>query len=114
AKNVVLTSVFQDETKREEETGYYVYAEGVEPYYHMHKKENTWFKGIGDISVSLITAYYLLVDSLQEAVIKSSDYIQEAIRHILTVDHDPKLSIYIEPIIQKSSKNIDEIRKQNK
>jgi len=112
AKNVVLTSVFQDETKREKETGYYIFAEDVEPYYHMHKKEDTWFKGIGDISVSLITAYYLLGDSVQEAVIKSSAYIQKALQHSLTVDRDPKLGIYFEPIIPEFSNEMDEMRKQ--
>ena len=79
---------------------------------HMHKKEETWFKGAGDISVSLITAYYLLGDSVQEAVIKSSDYIEQAIRHSLTVDRDKKLGIYFEPIIPEFSKDIDELRKQ--
>src|SRR5699024_4784843 len=108
------TSVFQDETKREEETGYYVYSEDVEPYYHMHRKENTWLKGIGDISVILITAYYLEGDSVEELVIELSDYIEVAILHSVVFDSDPKLSIYFEPIIPEFSKDIDEMRKQNK
>jgi Pyridoxal/pyridoxine/pyridoxamine kinase len=112
AKNVVLTSVFQDETKRQEETGYYVYTEGMAPYYHMHEKEETWFKGVGDISVSLITAYYLLGDTVEEAVVKSSDYIEKALRHSLTVERDQKLGIYFEPIIPEFSKEIDDMRKQ--
>lgn len=110
AKNVVLTSVYEDETKRDEETGYYIYSENSEPYYHMHKKEDTWFKGVGDISVSFITAYYLLGDSLKDAVAKSSDYIEKALRHSLSVDRDPNLGIYFEPVIPEFSKEIDEMR----
>lgn len=112
AKNVVLTSVFQDENKRDKETGYYIYSADSEPYYHMHKKEETWFKGVGDISVSFITAYYLLGDSVKEAVIKSSDYIEKAIQHSLDVERDPKLGIYFEPILPEFSKEIDEMRKE--
>ena len=111
AKNVVLTSVFKEASKRDEETGYYIYSTNSEPYYHMHKKEETWFKGVGDISVSLITAYYLLGDSVKEAVVKSSDYIEKAIQHSLGVDRDPKLGIYFEPILPEFSKEIDEMRK---
>src|SRR5699024_7010158 len=112
AKNVVLTSVYKDENKRDEETGYYVYSEGADPYYHMHEKEDTWFKGVGDISVRLITAYYLLGDSVQDAVIKRSDYIEQALRHSLTVDRDKILGIYFEPLIPELSREIDEMRKQ--
>jgi len=110
AKNVVLTSVFQNKEKREEETGYYIYAENSEPYYHTHQKEETWFKGIGDISVSFITAYYLLGDSVKDAVIKSSDYIEKSIQHSLNVDRDPKLGIYFEPTLPEFSKEIDDMR----
>jgi len=110
AKNVVLTSVSQANVKREEETGYYIYSEDSEPYYHMHKKEKTWFKGVGDISVSFITAYYLLGDSVKDAVIKSSDYIEKSLQHSLTVDRDPKLGIYFEPVLPEFSKEIDEMR----
>ncbi|GEK91173.1 pyridoxamine kinase [Alkalibacterium kapii] len=112
AKTVVLTSVFQHEGKREEETGYYVYSENTEPFYHMHEKEDVWFKGVGDISVSFITAYYLLGHSVKDAVIKSSDYIEKSLRHSTTVDRDPNLGIYFEPIIPEFSNDIDEIRKQ--
>lgn len=110
AKNVVLTSVFQNEDRRDQETGYYLYSEDTEPFYHMHEKEDVWFKGVGDISVSLITAYYLLGDSVKDAVIKSSDYIEKALRHSLTVDRDPKLGIYFEPIIPEFSNEINDMR----
>lgn len=112
ARNVVLTSVYRDADKREEETGYYVYANNSEPFYHMHKKEEAWFKGVGDISVSFITAYYLLGYSVKNAVIKSSDYIEKALQHSMTVDRDPKLGIYFEPIIPQFSNEIDEIRRK--
>jgi pyridoxine kinase len=111
AKNVVLTSVFQNEDQRDEETGYYIYAEDSEPYYHMHKKEEVWFKGVGDISVSFITAYYLLGDSVKDAVIKSSDYIEKALRHSLNVERDPKLGIYFEPVLPEFANEINEMRK---
>ena len=112
AKNVVLTGIYKEESKREEEIGYYVYSEGKEPYYHMHKKEDTWFKGVGDISVSLITAYYLLGDSVQDAVMKSASYIEKALKHSLTVNRDKNLGIYFEPIIPEFSNEIDKIRKE--
>lgn len=112
AKNVVLTGVYRDENKRDEEIGYYIYSEGKEPYYHIHKKEDTWFKGVGDISVSLITAYYLLGDSVQDAVIKSASYIEKALQHSLTVKRDKNLGIYFEPIIPEFSNEIDQIRKK--
>lgn len=112
AKNVVLTGIYKDLAKQEEEIGYYLYSEDSEPYYHMHTKEETWFKGVGDISVSLITAFYLLGDSVQEAVIKSSDYIEKALQYSLTVERDPKLGIYFEPIIPEFSNEINEMRKQ--
>lgn len=112
AKNVVLTGIYKEESKREEEIGYYVYSEGKEPYYHMHKKEDTWFKGVGDISVSLITAYYLLGDSVQEAVMKSASYIEKALQHSLTVNRDKNLGIYFEPIIPEFSNEIEKMRKE--
>lgn len=112
AKNVVLTGIYKEESKREEEIGYYVYSEGNEPYYHMHKKEDTWFKGVGDISVSLITAYYLLGDSVQEAVMKSASYIEKALKHSLTVNRDKNLGIYFEPIIPEFSNEIEKMRKK--
>lgn len=112
AKNVVLTGIYKEESKREEEIGYYVYSEGKEPYYHMHKKEDTWFKGVGDISVSLITAYYLLGDSVQDAVMKSASYIEKALKHSLTVNRDKNLGIYFEPIIPEFSNEIDKMRKE--
>lgn len=112
AKNVVLTGIYKEESKREEEIGYYVYSEGKEPYYHMHKKEDTWFKGVGDISVSLITAYYLLGDSVQEAVMKSASYIEKALQHSLTVNRDKNLGIYFEPIIPEFSNEIEKMRKK--
>ncbi|WP_368644736.1 pyridoxamine kinase [Alkalibacterium putridalgicola] len=111
AKNVVLTSVYQNRDKREGETGYYIYSEDSKPFYHMHEKEDVWFKGVGDISVSFITAYYLLGYSVKEAVIKSSDYIEKSLRHSTTVERDPKLGIYFEPIIPEFSNEIDEIRR---
>lgn len=112
AKNVVLTSVYKDKNKREEETGYYVYSENGESYYHMHKKEDTWVKGVGDISVSLIMAYYLLGDSIKEATVRSSYYIEKALKHTLSVNRDQKLGIYFEPIIPEFSNEIDEKRKK--
>ena len=112
AKNVVLTGIYKEESKREEEIGYYVYSEGKEPYYHMHKKEDTWFKGVGDISVSLITAYYLLGDSVQDAVMKSASYIEKALKHSLTVNRDKNLGIYFEPIIPEFSNEIEKMRKK--
>lgn len=111
AKNVVLTSVYREEDKREQLIGYYVYAENAEPYYHMQQKEDIWFKGVGDIAVSFITAYYLLGDSIKEAVKKSSDYIEKALQHSLAVDRDPKLGIYFEPVIPEFAKEIDEMRR---
>ncbi len=111
AKNVVLTSVYQDEQKRDTETGYYVYSENSQPSYHMHNKADTWFKGVGDISVSLITAYYLLGHSIKEAVDKSSHYVEKSIQHSLSVDRDQKLGIYFEPIIPDFAKEIDDLRK---
>lgn len=112
ARNVVLTGIYEDTAKQEDEIGYYIYSENSEPYYHMHAKEESWFKGVGDISVSLITAFYLLGDSIQEAVIKSSDYIEKALKHSLTVERDPKLGIYFEPIIPEFSNEIHQMRKQ--
>lgn len=112
AKNVVLTGVYKNENMRDEEIGYYIYSEGRDAYYHMHKKEDTWFKGVGDISVSLITAYYLLGDSVQDAVIKSASYIEKALQHSLTVKRDKNLGIYFEPIIPEFSNEIDQIRKR--
>lgn len=114
AKNVVLTGVFKDESTRDKEIGYYIYSEGKAPYYHMHIKEETWFKGVGDISVSLITAYYLLGDTVEEAVIKSASYIEKALQHSLTVNRDKKLGIYFEPIIPEFSNEIDIKRKNLK
>lgn len=110
-KHVVLTSVYQDETKKDTETGYYIYSEGTEPTYHTHDKEDTWFKGVGDISVSLVAAYYLLGESVKDAVVKSSDYITEAIQHSLDVARDPKLGIYYEPIIPRFAKEIEQLRR---
>lgn len=112
AKHVVLTSVYQDEENKDQETGYYVYSEKTEPYFHVHAKEDTWFKGIGDISVSLITAYYLLGETVKDAVIKSSDYIEQSIQHSLHVKRDKKLGIYFEPIIPQFAQEIDQLRKQ--
>lgn len=114
AKNVVLTGVFKDENTRDKEIGYYIYSEGKAPHYHMHTKEETWFKGVGDISVSLITAYYLLGDTVEEAVIKSASYIEKALQHSLTVNRDKKLGIYFEPIIPEFSNEIDKKRKNLK
>lgn len=112
AKHVVLTGVYQDEAKKEDETGYYIYSEGTEPHYHTHEKEDVWFKGVGDISVSLIMAYYLLGDSVKDAVIKSSYYIRESIQHSLHVKRDKKLGIYYEPIIPKFAQEIEQMRKE--
>lgn len=114
AKNIVLTGIYQDKEKQDEEIGYYIYSENSEPYYHLHRKEETWFKGVGDISVSLITAYYLLGDTVQEAVIKSADYIEKAIQHSLTVNRDQKLGIYFEPIIPEFSNEIETLRKESR
>lgn len=111
AKNVVLTSVYQNEDNREQETGYYIYTEHGESSYHMHRKEEVWFKGVGDISVSFITAYYLLGDSVKDAVMKSSNYIEKALRHSVSVERDPKLGIYFEPVIPEFSNEIDAKRK---
>lgn len=112
AKNVVLTGIYKDIEKREDEIGYYIYSNDSEPYYHIHAKEESWFKGVGDISVSLITAFYLLGDSVQEAVIKSSGYIEKALHHSLTVNRDKKLGIYFEPIIPEFSNEINNMRKK--
>lgn len=114
AKNVVLTGVFKEEAKREEEIGYYIYTKDGEEHYHMHSKEDTWFKGVGDVTVSLITAYYLLGIPVQEAVSKSAHYIEKAIQHSLTVDRDQKLGIYFEPIIPEFSNEMDAIRKEQR
>lgn len=111
AKHVVLTGVSKNPEEREEEIGYYIYSADTEPFYHMHEKEETWFKGVGDISVSLIAAYYLLGDSIQDAVVKSSPYIEKAIQHSLTVKRDKKLGIYFEPILPAFSNEIQNMRK---
>lgn len=110
AKNVVLTGVYKDKDKQNEEIGYYIYSETSDPYYHMHDKQETWFKGVGDLSVSLIFAYYLLDDSVKDAVIKSSPYIEKALGHSLTVERDKKLGIYFEPIIPTFSNEIEALR----
>lgn len=112
AKNVVLTGVYQDIEKRDEEIGYYIYTQAGESHYHLHKKEDTWFKGVGDITVSLLTAYYLLGDSVKEAVAKSARYVEKSIQHSLTVERDQKLGIYFEPIIPEFSNEIDALRKE--
>lgn len=114
AKNVVLTSIYQDEAKRDEEIGYFIYTQTGDTYYHMHKKEETWIKGVGDISVSLIAAYYLLGHSVKEAVVKSAPYVEKAIQHTLTVERDQKLGIYFEPIIPQFANEIADIRKELK
>lgn len=111
AKNVVLTGIYKNSENRDDEIGYYVYSDNGESYYHLHSKEETWFKGVGDISVSLITAFYLLGDSIKEAVVKSSGYIEKAIQHSLTVNRDKKLGIYFEPIIPEFSNEINDMRK---
>ncbi len=110
AKHVVLTGVYKDKDKQDEEIGYYIYSETTEPFYHIHAKEETWFKGVGDLSVSLIAAYYLLGDSVKEAVVKSSPHIEKAIEYSLTVDRDQKLGIYFEPIIPAFSNEIQDMR----
>lgn len=111
ANNVVLTGVYNDKYKRKDEIGYYIYSENETPCYYMHDKEETWFKGIGDVSVSLITAYYLLGNSLKESVIRSTSYVEKAIQHSLKVKRDKKLGINFEPIIPEFSNEIHEIRK---
>lgn len=113
AKNVVLTGIYKEEEKREEEIGYYIYSNDKTAYYHMHKKEDTWFKGIGDVTVSLITAYYLMGESVKDAVVQSAYYVEKAIQHSLTVERDQKLGIYFEPIIPEFSNEINDLRKQN-
>lgn len=114
AKNVVLTGVYKEEAKRDEEIGYYIYSQDGAEHYHMHKKEDTWFKGVGDVTVSLITAYYLLGISVKEAVERSAYYVEEAIQHSLTVNRDQKLGIYFEPIIPEFSNEINDIRQKIK
>lgn len=114
AKNIVLTGINEDPNKANEEIGYYIYSKEEDPVYHMHPKEETWFKGVGDISVSLIAAYYFLGDSVQEAVVKSASYIEKALQHSLTVNRDPKLGIYFEPILPEFSNEINEKRKNIK
>lgn len=114
AKNVVLTGVYQDIKKKDQEIGYYIYTKDSDAYFHIHKKEDTWFKGVGDVTVSLITAYYLLRLSVKEAVIRSAHYVEEAIQHSLTVQRDQKLGIYFEPIIPRFSNEIAELRQKTK
>ena len=114
AKNVILTGVNEDKTKKDVEIGYYVYSEGGDSYYHMHKKQDVWFKGVGDITVSLISAYYLLGEPLKTAVIKSAKYVEKALQHSMNVNRDKKLGIYFEPIIPEFSKEIDTLRKTTK
>ncbi|UUX33117.1 pyridoxamine kinase [Fundicoccus culcitae] len=111
AKNVVLTGVSNGEVHDGEETiGYYVYTPGEEPQYVMHQKFDTWFKGIGDLSVSLIMAYYLLGDTVLDAVKKSTPYMELAIQHSMKVDRDQKLGIYFEPIIPQFANEIQAMR----
>ncbi|MBG9982104.1 bifunctional hydroxymethylpyrimidine kinase/phosphomethylpyrimidine kinase [Aerococcaceae bacterium DSM 111020] len=114
AKNVVLTGVTKNIEKKDDEIGYYVYSQEIPGYYHMHAKEETWFKGVGDVTVSLLAAYYLLNLNIKEAVIRSSGYVEKAIQHSLTVKRDQKLGIYFEPIIPQFSNEIDEIRQNMK
>lgn len=114
AKHVVLTGVFQEADKQEEEIGYYIYSQELPGYYHMHAKEDTWFKGVGDVTVSLLAAYYFLGLDVKEAVIRSADYVQQAIQHSLTVARDQKLGIYFEPIIPQFSNEIEALRQYNK
>lgn len=112
AKHVVLTSVFKDIEKRDEEIGYYIYSADSEPYYYMHEKEETWFKGVGDLSVSLISSFYLLGDTVQDAVAKSSEYLEKSLQNSLTVNRDKKLGIYFESIIPEFSQEINELRQK--
>lgn len=114
AKHVVLTGVYQDAEKQDSEIGYYIYSQDIPGYYHLHAKEDTWFKGVGDVTVSLISAYYLLGIDIKEAVIRSAAYVEQAIQHSLTVARDQKLGIYFEPIIPQFSNEIEEIRQRKK
>lgn len=114
AKNVVLTGIYQDETNKDDEIGYYVYSANKNPEFILHRKFDQWFKGIGDLSVSLITAYYLLGDSVSEAVKKSTPYMEESIEHSMKVNRDQKLGIYFEPIIPKFANEIKALRDKNK
>lgn len=110
AKHVVLTGVSKADSHPDEEIGYYIYSKDTTPTYYMHAKEDTWFKGVGDISVSLVTAYYLLGETVEAAVEKSAGYVEKAIQHSLTVDRDKKLGIYFEPILPEFSNEINALR----
>lgn len=115
AKHVVLTGVSNEELAQDEETiGYYVYTADQEPQFVMHHKFDTWFKGIGDLSVSLIAAYHWLGDSVLEAVKKATPYMEKAIQHSMTVQRDQKLGIYFEPIIPEFANEIQALRDSHK